>query len=122
MAIYQLLLNILPEYRLIAIALEDLVGVSFSSSSLALMDMNKGCYFCPRTDEEGAQFYCMDGCFNLSRRKKAEKIHKISRLKGLVRERLLFDTFVSSEESLACTTVNTSYTTDSNIVNMNHVL
>lgn len=105
MAIYQLLLNTLPEFRIVIIEFDDLVDVSFTSHQTTVKELNKGCYLCPRSSEEGDHHYCMDGCFNLSRRKKAEKVHKLSRLNGLVRERLLFDTFVKSEESKDCTTV-----------------
>lgn len=98
-------MDVLPEFRIIAISLEDLEGVLFSPAKISINEMNRGCFFCPRQNEDGDHHYCMDGCFNLPRRKRAGKIHKITHLKGLVRERLLFDTLVSTEDSLNCNTV-----------------
>lgn len=104
-SVYQLLLNTLPEYRLTIISIEDMVGLSFNNSTLTIKEMDSGCYLCPRKDEVGSHHYCMDGCFNLSRRSNAGKLHKLTTLKGMVRSRELFDTFVSTEESKSCQTV-----------------
>lgn len=104
-SIYQLLLDTLPEFRLIAIAVEDLKGVYFTDEALSINDLNKGCYMCPRKEEVGDHHHSMDGCFNLPRREKAGKIHKLPHLKGLIRERLLYDTLVPTEEALLCNTV-----------------
>jgi len=105
-SIYQLLLNSLPEYRAIQIRIEDLRKVTFGRQSMSLHSLNKGCYLCPRKDEEGSLHLCMDGCFSIPRRAKAGVVHKIPKLKGLIRERLVFDTFVTREESLNCKTAN----------------
>jgi len=102
-------LNSLPEYRALMISIEDLDDLSFGDENITLKSLKKGCFLCPRSNEEGAMQLCMDGCFSLQRREKAGTVHKLPHLEGLIRERIIFDTFVTRQESIACETVqNTS--------------
>lgn len=88
------------------IGIEDLDDVAFGDTRVTLKTLNKGCFLCPRGDEEGAFHLCMDGCFSVPRREKAGTVHKLTHLEGLIRERIIFDTFVDRKESMACETIS----------------
>lgn len=104
MSIYQLLLTTLPEFRIVILNIEEMDGVSFNNQT-SIKVMNSGCFLCPRENEVGDIHLCIDGSFNLPRRANAGKAFKQHRLDGLIRERLLFDSFSTEAESRSCNTV-----------------
>jgi len=99
-----MLLSSLTEFRLLIINHENIAGVVFESQQPTVKDMRSGCYFCPRLNEEGDMHFCMDGTFNLPRRLLAGSADKIPRLNGLIRERILIDSFVLDVDARACKT------------------